>query len=108
MKKIVFTGLLCLLTLSLFSQPPANMVRGEGGPLGTIEGHVIDSKTKKSMEFASVAVYHASDSSLVTGGISGPDGSFTLKNIPNGKFYLVANFMGYNKKLVDGVVLSPG
>ncbi len=107
MKKIFFTGILCLLSIFAFSQPPANSYRGGSAPEGTIKGMVIDAKSKQPMEFASVAIYRVNDSTLVTGGISGPDGSFTLRDIPNGKFYLVANFMGYNKKLVNNILITP-
>ncbi len=106
MKKILIAGIICLLSISMFSQPPANTYRSDAAPLGTIKGQVMDSKTKKPMEFASVALYNSKDSSLVTGGISGPDGTFNLKNIPHGKFYLVANFMGYNKKYINNVQIS--
>ncbi len=106
MKKILLAGIVCLLSISIFSQPPANPLRSGIAPEGTIKGQVIDAKTKKPMEFASVALYRAKDSTLVTGGISGPDGSFTLKSVPGGKYYLVANFMGYNKKMVSNVLIT--
>ena len=58
------------------------------------------------MEFTSIALYNASDSSLITGTISSNDGTFYLKNIPFGNYYLIANFMGYEKSSVNEIVLS--
>ncbi len=73
---------------------------------GKIRGSIYDSQLKKPMEFSSVALFRTIDSSLVTGTISANDGSFSLSNIPFGKYYLVANFMGFEKNFVNTIILS--
>lgn len=107
MKFIQFLFCLSVISANAFSQPsaipyPVNEVPKHG----TIKGKVIDSSVNKPMEFTSVAIYNASDSSLITGTISANDGSFTLKNIPFGSYYLVANFMGYEKSIIDKINLD--
>ncbi len=74
---------------------------------GKVTGTVIDSRDNTPMEFTSVALYKSRDSSLVTGSITSADGSFILKELPYGKYYLMANFMGYDKSFKDEIVLSP-
>lgn len=73
---------------------------------GTIEGKVIDGDTKKPIEFVSVAVYKSSDESLVTGAMSGEDGEFTIKGVPEGQYYLELTFVGYEKKTVKDVEIN--
>ena len=73
---------------------------------GSIKGKVYDAGISKPMEFTSIALFNGIDSSLVTGAISANDGSFTMKNIPFGKYFIVANFMGYEKNFVNNIVLS--
>ncbi len=106
MKRFFIAVVVSMLSLIAFAQPPANTYRERAVPEGTVTGKIIEAKSKDPMEFASVALYREKDSTLVTGGISGPDGSFTLKDVPNGSYYLEANFMGYNKKLISGIRIS--
>ena len=75
-------------------------------PRGLITGKIVDNSDKAAMEFSSVAVFNALDSTLVTGGITGPEGEFSLKNIPFGRYYLIANFMGYEKKVISDIKIS--
>ncbi|MCF8390453.1 MAG: TonB-dependent receptor [Bacteroidales bacterium] len=72
-----------------------------------IKGVIYDDDTNSPVEFTSVALYSMRDSSLVTGTISGPDGSFILKELPYGKYYLIANFMGYEKQTKEDLTLTP-
>ncbi len=74
---------------------------------GKLTGTIIDVSDNSPMEFTSVALYRSRDSSLITGSISGPDGTFTMTELPYGKFYLIANFMGYDKTYIDDILISP-
>lgn len=61
---------------------------------GTISGRVFDSKSGKAVEYATVAVLKASDSSMVAGTISQSNGSFTTK-AAYGSYIVRVSFMGY-------------
>ena len=74
---------------------------------GVVRGTIIDAGDKTPMEFTSVALFRANDSTLVTGSITSSDGSFVLNDISYGKYYLVANYMGYEKSLVNDITISP-
>lgn len=75
---------------------------------GVLTGKVIDVGNNEPLEFTSVAVFSVADSSLVDGSITGPEGSFRLNGLPFGKYYLIANFMGYEKKTIENIIIEPG
>ncbi|MDD5570605.1 MAG: outer membrane beta-barrel family protein [Bacteroidales bacterium] len=87
-----------------FAQVPAINNNEKGN--GTISGEVFDKQTNKPVEYANVVLYNQLDSQMVTGTITSTDGKFLLKNIPEGKYYMVANFIGYKKKFISDITLS--
>ena len=67
---------------------------------GKIVGTIVDKDTETPMEFANIAVYKETDSTLVTGGITNEKGVFEITNLDYGDYYLVANFIGFNEENV--------
>ena len=107
MKYLIVTIFVILTVLTVNAQPAAPVYPPSEIPKdGSIKGRVFDSGASKPMEFTSIALYNASDSSLVTGTISATDGSFSLKGLPFGTYYIIANFMGYEKIVIGNIVLS--
>jgi outer membrane receptor protein involved in Fe transport len=90
---LLFSG---FLTISGQPSPP---VTG-----GTIKGKVIDSQENLGMEFATVSIYSV-DSSLITGGITQPDGTFSI-DIDPGSYYAVIQFISYRQRTVNNIVVS--
>ncbi len=69
---------------------------------GVIKGTVLDEENSEPLDYVSVAVYKAEDKSLVTGSITETGGSFEIKGLDKGRYYLVLSFIGYdNKELVN-------
>lgn len=64
---------------------------------GTIKGKAIEDKTQKSVEFASVALLSAKDSSLVKGAMTDTSGVFELSNIQEGTYILTISSVEYQK-----------
>ncbi|SFU04744.1 Outer membrane receptor proteins, mostly Fe transport [Algoriphagus locisalis] len=62
-------------------------------PKGTINGTVLEEGSETPLPFASIGIYTAADS-LVSGGLSDDNGKFRI-DIPNGEFYALVEFMGY-------------
>jgi len=62
---------------------------------GKITGRVFDNKSGEPIEYATVAVLNIRDSSLVTGAVSQPNGSFEVK-VAYGKYLVRISFMGYS------------
>ncbi len=73
-----------------------------------ISGIIIDEATQSPLEFANVAVYSESDSSLISGGITNEKGRFEITGTGYGAFYLEANFIGYEKSDVKNIVIEQG
>ena len=74
---------------------------------GIISGKVLDTDSKEPIEYANVIVYNPADSSQITGGITNNKGIFSLHGIPNGKFYVDVQFVGYEKKRIKNVTIQP-
>jgi len=85
------------------SKPESTTVPGGG----FIKGVIQDSTTQGPIEYATVGLYRQKDSSLVNGIITEESGSFVLGDLPNGKFYLEASFIGYSKKMIRNITLAP-
>jgi hypothetical protein len=83
MKKLVFIFLLGLCSLYGFSQ-------------GSIKGKLVDSSGKNPLALATVTVFEAADTTLVTYRLSNPEGEFKVPGIPlNKAFRVVVTFSGY-------------
>ncbi|WP_194831454.1 TonB-dependent receptor domain-containing protein [Prolixibacter sp. NT017] len=61
----------------------------------SITGQVKDGKSEQSIPYATISLYTTSDSSLITGTVSGTDGHFALRQVASGKYNLRVSFMGY-------------
>lgn len=60
-----------------------------------IKGKVCYEKDKTPVQFASVALLHLPDSSMVTGVITLTDGGYLLEKVKPGNYFLRASFVGY-------------
>ncbi|MBD3274444.1 MAG: TonB-dependent receptor [Candidatus Marinimicrobia bacterium] len=104
-KFISYSLLIGLFSTSiLLAQPPQ---RGNSNFTGTITGAVVDSTSEQPMEYANVIVYSMRDSSQVTGAITNNRGRFLLDDVPAGRFFVQVSFMGYGRKYIDSVMVSP-
>lgn len=81
--------------------------RGNMPKDAVITGKVVDQNTKKPIEFANVAVYKKRDSSVVTGVIADQNGKFKIENLPYGRYYISADFIGFHKKFISDIKLFP-
>lgn len=83
---------------------------GNGAPMsftGIVTGMVTEEVEKVPMEFVNLVLFREKDSSMVTGTVTDLEGRFRLTEVPFGKFYLVVNFIGYDKKTVPGILITP-
>jgi outer membrane receptor protein involved in Fe transport len=83
---------------------------GGGGStiVGKISGTLIDSITKKPMDYASVGLYRAGGKSPITGVITDPKGNFKIDGVHPGTYKLSITFVGYPTKTVEGIVTTDG
>jgi outer membrane cobalamin receptor len=96
-----------IITSVLWFALHASLVFGQSTNNGTISGKVFDADSKAPVEYANVILFISADSLQVTGGITNKEGNFSLKGIPPGKFYVDVQFIGYKKKTIKNISLSP-
>jgi len=73
---------------------------------GKIVGTIVEKGTETPMEFANIAVYKETDSTLVTGSITNEKGLFEITDLDYGDYYLVANFIGFDEENVVDIKLN--
>lgn len=74
----------------------------------TITGKVTDNRSGQPLAFCSVALFNTLDSAIVNGQLAKENGRFAFENIPSGKYYLVAQYIGYSKSVAALPEMSPG
>jgi len=90
LKKII-TPLFILFTLCFYSNNEKEIIPNKI----SVKGKVIDSRTKEGIPFTTVVLKsNLSDNNV--GGISNDNGFFEIKNVPEGKYTVEFQFIGYN------------
>ncbi len=83
---------------------PGGMGAGQG--FGVISGALHDESTQDHIEYASMALYKAMDSALITGSITDAKGKFVFTGLAPGRYYIKASFIGYEDKYIPGITIS--
>ncbi len=80
------------------------IAQSDGGQAATVlvEGQVVDETNQTPLEFATVSVYNAVDSSLVGGGTTDIDGNFQFELEPD-TYYMIFNFLAYETETIDDI-----
>jgi len=79
----------------------------DGPAEGFISGTITEQGSGIPLEYSTIAIYSASDSSLVGGTVSDREGNFSISKVPLGHYYIEMNYIGYDKAIVGEVLLSP-
>lgn len=95
MKKVLpLIAIVCLLPFIAISQ-------------GTIKGKIIDSASAKPLGFATVTVFKAADTSIITYRLSAPEGDFKVSGIPfDINCRVVISYSGYSVYRKEFTILS--
>lgn len=92
---------------ALFLAQPA-FAETVSAPVETgIKGKVIDKSSSRALEYATVMIFQSSDSSFVTGGITGANGSFEIKLKP-GQYDVAVQFLAYGTIRVSNIAVERG
>jgi len=108
-KASLFIFLFTAIVVQLSGQTPSPIGKPgeESTPRNlTIKGKIVEATNHTPMEFASIAVYSAADSSIAGGVMSTSTGTFEVKKLRAGKYYLQANFIGFEKTTISDIVLK--
>jgi outer membrane receptor protein involved in Fe transport len=81
---------------------------GGGGPniVGRISGTVIDSITKKPMDYTTVGLYRVGGKSPLNGVLTDEKGNFKIDGVKPGTYSLKITFIGYPTKIVEPVTTT--
>ncbi len=83
---------------------PGNGQRAQG----VISGQVFDNDNNKPIPSATIAIWTATDSTLVTGTITQPDGSFTISGLRPGRYSVHVSYVGFVTFIVPDIQIRPG
>ncbi len=86
---------LVLISFNAIAQFPG-MNGGKPLTICRIYGKVVDAKTKKPVEFASVVLYKLGKDTIMGGMLAKENGDFAIENLPFGGYKLKIAFLGYS------------
>ena len=98
--------IIIIILCSFFSANAQFGVGGGSSIVGRISGTLIDSLTKKPLDYASIGLYHSGGKSPITGVITDQKGNFKLDGIHPGNYKISITFIGYPTKIIDPVVTT--
>ena len=113
MTRWIQLSLMLVLAAGTYPALAQNQGRPGGGPPGAavegqLSGTILDADNDEPIASATVAVWAARDSSLVTGAVTRDDGTFELEGLRGGPFYVKLSFIGYMTETVSDVAIRPG
>ncbi len=95
-KKFVFLFCLIVFVIDVSQVNAREIAKAHASPnIGRLYGKVVDSKTKKPVEFASVLLFSFDKDSLISGVLAKENGDFSLEKLPYGNFRLRIKNLGY-------------
>ena len=97
---------LSLLSLLLLAAGPA-FAQGMG-PQGSVTATILDDATGDPLPSATLALYAAADTSFVTGGAAGADGSVVIDPVRPGEYVARVSFIGYESRPVEAFTVATG
>jgi outer membrane receptor protein involved in Fe transport len=81
-------------------------VFGQQNKTGRITGKILNSDNKLPVAYATVIVADLVTGKTVNGAVADNDGKFDVNGIGTGRFRIVVDFIGYEKKTIDSVAIT--
>ncbi|NCD70670.1 outer membrane beta-barrel family protein [Mucilaginibacter agri] len=100
MKRIL---LLFTIFCSVLSAKAQMGVGGGSTVTGRISGTVIDSVSKKPLDYATVSIFRSGGKVPLNGVLTDSKGGFKLENVKPGNYKIAVTFVGYPTKVIDPV-----
>ena len=102
MKRILLLIIVIYASITAKAQLPV----GGGGIVGKISGTVIDSLTKKPVDYATISIYKSGAKTPINGVLTDEKGNFQINNLRAGAYKITVSFIGYPTKTFDPVETS--
>ncbi|MES2060661.1 MAG: outer membrane beta-barrel family protein [Bacteroidota bacterium] len=99
MKRIFLLIIVICAAITAKAQLPG----GGGGIVGKISGTVIDSLTKKPVDYATISIFKSGAKTPINGVLTDEKGNFRIDNLRAGKYKITVSFIGYPTKTFDPV-----
>jgi outer membrane receptor protein involved in Fe transport len=84
----------------------AAIAQSNGKNKGRFTGKVNDAQTKQPVDYATISIFKVGSTSPFNGISTDTNGNFTVDNLPNGEYRVTVDFLGYEKKTIDHVVIT--
>ena len=95
-----------LLVVVLFLFVVANVMASTGEVGSSVYGKVVSYKGNMGVEYVTVAIYQKTSGQLVGGTITKSDGSFVIKGLKPGAYYLQVSFVGFETRKIEGITIK--
>lgn len=101
-----FRLLLLLIPIVFISILSKAQTPGLSKGSASIQGNIIDTLTKKPLEYATISLLNAKTNQVIDGAVTDGQGEFTINNLAAGSYQLQMDFIGYRQKKSNIVQLS--
>lgn len=98
-------SILILLSFNLFIVQSIFGQKTSSNEDGMVIGKIVDQQTGKALEYVSVKLFKAADSTIVTGAFTAVDGKYSIP-CQFGSFYLKITFTNYDPILVSAITVK--
>lgn len=88
---------------------------------GLVTGKIVDGSSSKAMEFVNIILMKPGTTDVISREVSDTKGNYKLNNVPDGTYFIIASFIGYqnfktanftlsaaNKKIIQDIKLDGG
>ncbi len=97
---------LLLMLLFLCNDFFAQNYNRAGGSTGKVYGRILDSADNKAIEYATITLLRASDSTVISGTITDSKGEYKMEEIPFGQYRVNVSFIGYRSFMTNAFYVS--
>ncbi|MBB5397492.1 outer membrane beta-barrel family protein [Mucilaginibacter sp. AK015] len=101
MKRVLLLIIVICATVSAKAQ--FGVGGGGSSVVGKISGTVIDSLTKKPVDYATISLFKSGAKAPINGVLTDEKGHFQINNVKAGKYKVTISFIGYPSKTFDPV-----
>ncbi len=101
MQRILLIGLLLGIIVKTNAQVADDKKNG-----GRITGHIVDSVSKKPLEYATITLFREGNKKAVNGTVTGNEGQFTLNALDPGTYTIVVESIGYRPFTINTILVN--